>query len=89
MARMLMEQNVNVDNVVIIEGGSIPINIKSSIIIELLFLDSMGISETVLGISQVGILKAVFEAVKEQGLPSVDDNTLLSILQNDIDKEKW
>lgn len=88
MARMLMEQNVNVDNVVIIEGGSIPINIKSSIIIELLFLDSMGISETVLGISQVGILKAVFEAVKEQGLPSVDDNTLLSILQNDIDKEK-
>ena len=54
----------------------------------MLFLDSMGISETVLGISQVGILKAVFEAVKEQGLPSVDDNTLLSILQNDIDKEK-
>ena len=46
MARLLVEQGAKVDNVIIIESGTIPIHIKSELLLELLFLDSMAVSES-------------------------------------------
>lgn len=88
MARILIEQGIDVDNVVIIEGGTMPINIESKMILELLFLDGMGISEKVLGLKQENVLNNVFNVVKETGLKTLKDELLESILYLEEDKEK-
>lgn len=88
MARLLVEQGTNVDSVVIIEGGTIPIDIKSEFFSELLFLESIGISEKSLGITKVSVLNAVFKNVKEQNLVSVDNPLLVSSMDSQEDKEK-
>lgn len=66
MARLLVEQGAKVDNVIIIESGTIPIHIKSELLLELLFLDSMAVSEVVLGIEQRNLLKDVFNFVESK-----------------------
>ena len=88
MARLLLEQDVNVDSVVIIEGGTIPISLESKIIIELLFLDSVGISEKVLGFKQKNILKTLFNIVQDEDLKNLDNKVLKTILTLEEDKER-
>lgn len=88
MARLLVEQGVKVDNVTIIESGTIPIYIKSDLLLELLFLDSMGVSEKVLGIEQRELLKEIFNFVKLENLTEVDDKIFSSILCSDKDRKR-
>ena len=85
MARLLVEQGVKVDNVTIIESGTIPIHIKSKLLLELLFLDSMRVSEKVLGIEQRELLKEIFNFVKLKNLTEIDDEIFMAILCSDKD----
>ena len=88
MARLLVEQGAKVDNVIIIESGTIPIHIKSELLLELLFLDSMAVSEVVLGIEQRNLLKDVFNFVESENLTEIDDEIFKSILCSDKDRKR-
>ena len=88
MARLLVEQGVKVDNVTIIESGTIPIHIKSELLLELLFLDSMRVSEKVLGIEQRELLKEIFNFVKLKNLTEIDDEIFMAILCSDKDRKR-
>lgn len=88
MARLLLEQGINVDSLIIIEGGTIPVSLESKIVIELLFLDSIGIPESVLGFKQKDILKTIFNIVQEKDLVKLNDSILRAALIMEEDKKR-
>lgn len=84
IAERLIEQGVEVEDVVVIDGGSMPVEIHEELMYELLFVENINVALWDLGFKSKDMLEKVFEGImcSDKRTVSVDD---LKIAQNDVD----
>lgn len=73
MAKRLTENGVEVEDVVIIDGGSMPVDIQEELMYELLFIDNIHVTLSDLGFSNNELLEKAFEKIMK------DDKKTISI----------
>ncbi len=65
VAKRLLEQGIEVDDVSVIDGGSMPIQLQNELMYEILFIDNIHVSLMNLGISDQKLLERAFSKAVE------------------------
>lgn len=75
IAKRLLEEGIDVEDVAIVDGGSIPINVVDEIIYELFFVGNIHVSLEKLGFCDTNVFEEIFKTIiiNEQDNISIED----------------
>ena len=85
IARRLSENDVDVESLVVIDGGTLPITVKEHIVYEWLFIDSMKINLVDLGFTTENLLEKAFLHMSQENKKQLEVNDFKMVLENEDD----
>lgn len=88
-ARRLSENGIEVSDLSVIDGGTLPIRIEEDVIYEILFLDSRGLSLKELSYETENLMEKAFRSMNAEGEKVLRTHHFLNAMETREDRERW